>query len=113
MSIHRLIWGNSLCSPPTAIVIITFFFCPNFLFLLEDLDRIIEELMAEDVRLMGYINPYLNTEGDMFQDAARMNYLLKDETGRVLIQDHAGFHAASIDFSNPDAFHWYSGEYNE
>ena len=76
---------------------------------IEDLDTIIADLRAENVRLLAYVNPYLNTDGDMFEEAAMMNYLLKDKAGEILIQDHAGFYAGTVDLSNPEAFQWYSG----
>jgi alpha-glucosidase len=75
-----------------------------------DLDTIIADLRAENVRLLAYVNPYLNTDGDMFEEAAMMNYLLKDKAGEILIQDHAGFYAGTVDLSNPEAFQWYSGK---
>jgi alpha-glucosidase len=75
-----------------------------------DLDTIIADLRAENVRLLAYVNPYLNTDGDMFEEAAMMNYLLKDKAGEILIQDHAGFYAGTVDLSNPEAFQWYSEE---
>ncbi|CAG0920727.1 unnamed protein product [Notodromas monacha] len=46
----------------------------------------------------------------MFEEAAMMNYLMKDKAGEILIQDHAGFYAGTVDLSNPEAFQWYSEE---
>ncbi|MEL6345093.1 MAG: alpha-glucosidase [Myxococcota bacterium] len=66
-----------------------------------------EQLKEEkDVRLLGYINPFLATEGEMFDDASAQDLLLKTIEGEVYIVQTAGFPAALLDLSKPEAEQW-------
>lgn len=62
--------------------------------------------------MTAYINPHLNVEGDLFQEADRLGYLLKNGlTNESYKQDFGEFLAGTIDFSNPIAKQWYTGKY--
>ena len=72
------------------------------------LDEIIRDLSSKGIQVTAYMNPHLNAEGDVFVEAERLGYLLKDEPGQTLKQDFGEFLAGTIDFLNPAAQRWYT-----
>lgn len=72
-----------------------------------DLPAYIERLRETNVRFLGYINPMLVPEGDMYQYGRAKGYLVKDAQGNVLHADFTTFPAGIIDFDNPDARRWF------
>jgi alpha-glucosidase (family GH31 glycosyl hydrolase) len=78
-------------------------------------DQLREQLERDDVRLMTYIGPWLaddvkkekeNHRRNLFEEAERRGYLVKDREGepyRVKITD---FSAAFVDLTNPEARDW-------
>jgi alpha-glucosidase len=71
------------------------------------LDQEIINLKARGIRVTGYINPYLNQEGDIFKEADALGYFLRAEEGGTFLQDFGEFTCGTIDFWNPDAYNWY------
>ncbi|MFT4975498.1 MAG: alpha-glucosidase [Myxococcota bacterium] len=65
-----------------------------------------EELAERDVRLLGYINPFLATEGAMYEDALAKGILIKKPNGDVYTIETAGFPAVMLDLSSPAAEAW-------
>lgn len=72
-----------------------------------------QDLDAEGIRVMGYINPFLvdvtskgNAQRNLYQEALARDFLVKQEDGTpypILITDFA---AGIVDLSNPDARDW-------
>lgn len=71
------------------------------------LDKEIESLKARDVRFLGYINPYLAVEGNLFKEAKESNYLVKNLQCEDYITDMGAFMAGHVDLTKPEAFEWY------
>lgn len=71
------------------------------------------ELAERDIRVLGYINPFLATEGPMYEEAVERNLLVKKANGDVYIIETAGFPAAVLDLSSPDAEAWIKGVIKE
>lgn len=67
----------------------------------------IREWRAKGVRFLGYINPFLALEGDLYAEAARKGYCVKDAAGRDYLVKITTFPAAMVDFTNPEAYRWY------
>jgi alpha-glucosidase len=72
-----------------------------------------ERLEKDDVRLMTYIGPWFaddidktKTERNLFQEAAKRGYLVKDRDGRPYTVETTDFSAAFVDLSNPEARDW-------
>jgi alpha-glucosidase len=71
------------------------------------LDVEIKNLEARGIKFLGYINPYLATEGNLFKEASQKNLLVKNNLGQDYVTDMGAFMAGHIDLTNPVAFEWY------
>lgn len=67
----------------------------------------IREWREKGVRFLGYINPFLAIEGEIYQEAARKGYCVKDKEGKDYLVTITTFPAAMVDFTNPEAWRWY------
>lgn len=72
-----------------------------------DLPGKIEEWSEDGVRFLGYINPFLAIEKDIYREAAQKGYCVKDREGRDYLVTITTFPAAMVDFTNPEAYRWY------
>jgi sulfoquinovosidase len=71
----------------------------------------IAKLKARDIRFLGYVNPYLATDGPQYAEAARLGYLaLKLDGDAPYAVDFGEFDAGVVDFTNPYAAAWFSEE---
>jgi alpha-glucosidase len=74
-----------------------------------DLDRRIGELAARGIRFLGYVNPYLAVDGQLYPRARDAGYLaLRPDSDEPYIVDFGGFDCAVVDFTNPDAATWFA-----
>src|SRR5215204_4024830 len=75
-------------------------------------DRLREQLESDDVRLMTYIGPWLtddvkeNHRRNLFEEAARKGYLVKNREGEPYRVKTTDFSAAFFDLTNPEARAW-------
>ena len=72
-----------------------------------DLDKKIIVWKEEGIRFLGYINPFLALEGELYREASEKNYCVKDAAGKDYLVKITTFPAAMIDFTNPEAYAWY------
>ncbi|MFW5889329.1 MAG: alpha-glucosidase [Bacillota bacterium] len=72
-----------------------------------ELDQKLKELKEEDIRFMGYINPYVLEGKSLYQEAAANDYLAYDSEGEIYLVDFGEFYCGVVDFTNQDAFNWY------
>ncbi|MED1862344.1 alpha-glucosidase [Fictibacillus nanhaiensis] len=72
-----------------------------------NLDQKIEEWKAKGIRFLGYINPYVAVEGDLYKTAAEKGYLALNEKGDIYLVDFGEFNCGVVDFTNPEACTWY------
>jgi alpha-glucosidase len=74
------------------------------------LDEVIAELKeTKGVRTLGYINPSLNNEGDLFKEGDAAGAFLRRE-GRLnetYVQDFGDFFCGTVDFWNVEGAEWY------
>lgn len=77
------------------------------------LDRKIQDWKQQGIRFLGYINPYVAVEGDLFQTAKTNGYLALTEQGEVYLVDFGEFYCGVVDFTNPEANEWYKGVIKE
>jgi alpha-glucosidase len=70
------------------------------------LPRLIDELHREGVRFLGYINPFLAIEKELYREASARGFCVKDDAGRDLLVTVTTFPAALVDLSNPEAAAW-------
>lgn len=66
----------------------------------------IKELHQLGIRFLGYINPFLAIEKNLYQYASNKGYCVKDKEGKDYLVKITTFPAAMVDFTNPDAYEW-------
>lgn len=72
-----------------------------------ELDQRIKEWKKEGIRFLGYINPFLAIEKEIYAYASEHGYCVKDKEGKDYLVTITVFPAAMIDFTNPEAYDWY------
>ncbi len=75
--------------------------------LYKDLDRKIPEWKNRGIRFLGYINPFIALEKELYQTAKKEGYCVKDKNGEDYLVTITTFPAAMVDFTNPKAYEWY------
>ncbi len=78
-----------------------------------DAAELLEELRREDTRFLGYINPFLAVEGDLYKEAQERGYCVKRADGSDYLITVTTFPAALVDLTNPAAFEWIKGVIKE
>ena len=71
-----------------------------------DLPELISELRHTDIRFLGYINPFLATDGSLYKEASAKGYCIKDANNNDYLITVTTFPAALLDISNPQAAAW-------
>jgi len=72
--------------------------------------RLAEEIQKrslQNIRWLGYLNPYFNAEGEQFKTAQKQGYLVKDQEGKVTFRLISEFTVGMLDPTNPEARAWY------
>ncbi len=72
-----------------------------------DLPEKIKKWKSKGVRFLGYINPFIALEKDIYQEAKAKGYCVKDKDGNDYLVTITTFPAAMVDFTNPEAYEWY------
>ena len=75
--------------------------------LYHDLDKKIIEWKAKGIRFLGYINPFIALEKDLYKIASKEGFCVKDKEGKDYLVTITTFPAAMVDFTNPKAYEWY------
>jgi len=75
--------------------------------LYRDLDKKIIEWKKDGIRFLGYINPFLAIEKELYRRASDRGYCVKDKEGKDYLVTITTFPAAMIDLTNPEAWEWY------
>jgi alpha-glucosidase len=66
----------------------------------------IKKLNSKGIKFMGYINTMLAIEGDLYKEASKKGYCIKNDEGEDYLVMMTDFPAVQLDFSNPDAVEW-------
>lgn len=74
--------------------------------LYKDLPDYIKKWQEDQVNFLGYINPFLAMEGDLYKEASQKGYLVKNKHGQDYLVTITTFPAAMIDLTNPVAFEY-------
>ncbi|MFS0907047.1 alpha-glucosidase [Priestia aryabhattai] len=72
-----------------------------------ELDKKIADWKANDIRFLGYINPYVAIEGDLYREAEGKGYLALNTEGNTYLVDFGEFYCGVVDFTNEEATEWY------
>ncbi|UCF97394.1 MAG: alpha-glucosidase [Spirochaetaceae bacterium] len=78
-----------------------------------ELPTLIEKLHSRGIRFLGYINPFLAIEKELYQEASARGFCVKNGSGRDHYVTITDFPAAMIDLTNPDARDWIKGVIRE
>ncbi len=71
-----------------------------------NLDAVIPQLKGEGVRFLGYCNPFLAVEKELYKEASAKGYCVKNSKGEDYLVTTTTFPAAMVDLSNPEASEW-------
>ncbi len=69
----------------------------------------IAEWKRGGIRFLGYINPFLAIEKELYHYASAHGYCVKNQAGEDYLVTITTFPAAMVDFTNPKAYEWYKG----
>lgn len=75
-----------------------------------NLDTLIPDLQQRDIKFLAYANPYLCVDGDFFPIAEEKGYFATNDAGNTAIVDFGEFECGVVDFTNPDAYHWFKSD---
>lgn len=75
--------------------------------LYHNLDSKIKEWKEKGIHFLGYINPFIALEGELYKTASKEGYCVKDKEGKDYLVTITTFPAAMVDFTNPKAYDWY------
>lgn len=73
----------------------------------KDLDKMIPEWKEQGIHFLGYINPFLAVEKELYRYASGQGYCVKNRRGEDYLVTITTFPAAMIDLTNPKAWDWY------
>ena len=68
----------------------------------------VASLNTRGIRFLGYVNPYLCSDGTLFAEAKAEGLLAKDKEGGDYLVDFGEFYGGVVDFTNPRACAWFS-----
>ncbi len=71
-----------------------------------DLPGYIADLKKRGIRFLGYINPFLATDGDLYPEAKEKGYCVQKPGGGDYLVEVTTFPAAIVDLTNPEALSW-------
>lgn len=75
-----------------------------------DLPEAIEQLHKRGIRFLGYINPYLANDGELYREGKARGYFAVRPDGSEYLVDFGEFYCGVVDFTNPAAYKWYKDE---
>jgi len=71
-----------------------------------ELPSYIKTLNNEGIKFMGYINPFLATDGELYKKASEEDYLIKDKEGNDYLMNTGNGESTLLDLSNPVTIEW-------
>ena len=67
----------------------------------------ISKWKAKGIHFLAYVNPYLNANGMMYQEALNHDYLVKNTDGTPFLTKATSFLFGIVDLTNQDAYVWF------
>ncbi|MFO8064847.1 MAG: alpha-glucosidase [Spirochaetia bacterium] len=78
-----------------------------------DFPQLVSDLGEQGIRMLGYVNPFLAVEGELYKEAARHGYLVQNRHGKDYMIYVTTFPTALLDLTNPGAVRWIKGVIRE
>ncbi len=75
-----------------------------------ELPEKIKELHAKGIKFLGYINPYLVKDGNLYQEGKKLDVFAKKSDGSDYLVDFGEFDCGVIDLTKPEAYKWFKDE---
>lgn len=72
-----------------------------------NLDKKIKDLNNEQVKVLGYINPYLLKDTFLYKQAYDLGYFATKFDGTDYLVDFGEFDCGVVDFTNDEAYNWF------
>jgi alpha-glucosidase len=68
----------------------------------------VASLNGRGIRFLGYVNPYLCSDGTLYREARASGFLATSGTGGDYLVDFGEFSGGVVDFTNPAASDWFA-----
>ncbi len=75
-----------------------------------ELPKKIEEIHEKGIKFLGYVNPYLVKDGELFQEGLEKDVFARKSDGSVYLVDFGEFECGVIDLTKPEAYNWFRDE---
>lgn len=75
-----------------------------------DLPEHIECLHQRGIKFLGYINPYLVNDGELYRQGKEKGVFATKADGSDYLVDFGEFYCGVVDFTNPAAYQWFKDE---
>lgn len=75
-----------------------------------DMPRHIECLHEKGIKFLGYINPYLVEDGELYRQGKEKGVFATKADGSDYLVDFGEFNCGVVDFTNPEAYDWFKDE---
>lgn len=72
-----------------------------------DLPEKIKELHAKNIKYLGYVNPYLVNDGELYKEGKEKGYFATKADGSDYLVDFGEFYCGVVDLTNPEAYEWF------
>jgi alpha-glucosidase len=67
----------------------------------------IEKWKLKNINFLAYVNPYLNANGSMYQEAKKLDFLVKNEDQTPFLTKATSFDFGIVDLTNKKAYAWF------
>ena len=71
------------------------------------LPKKIKEINANGIKFLGYVNPYLVNDGELYKEGREKGYFATKADGSDYLVDFGEFYCGVVDLTNPEAFEWF------
>lgn len=75
-----------------------------------DLPQTIKQLHSDGIKFLGYINPYLVNDGELYKEGKEKGYFAKKSDGGDYLVDFGEFYCGVVDLTSEEAFEWFKKE---
>lgn len=72
-----------------------------------ELPEKIREIHQKGIRFLGYVNPYLVNDGELYQEGKEKGYFATKSDGSDYLVDFGEFYCGVVDLTNPEAYEWF------